>query len=281
MYVDPNSQAQQQVDAWASSDPTDAAEISNIASEPQGFWFGSWSGDVQSAVSSVVGAAAAAGKVPVLVAYDIPHLDCGSGGASSSTAYESWISSFAAGIGSGRAIVVVEPDALASMSCLSASDQSTRVSLISYAASVLKQHAGASVYLDIGHSGWLSASDAASRLNSAEVGRADGFSLNVSNFDWTSSEVAYGNQVSSLVGGKHFVVDTSRNGLGPDPSGQWCNPSRRALGDAPTLATGQPLADAYLWVKRPGESDGTCNGGPAAGQWWASYALGLAERAAY
>jgi hypothetical protein len=31
----------------------------------------------------------------------------------------------------------------------------------------------------------------------------------------------------------------------------------------------------------PGESDGTCNGGPAAGQWWADYALGLAKRAAY
>ena len=35
---------------------------------------------------------------------------------------------------------------------------------------------------------------------------------------------------------------------------------------------------AYLWVKRPGESDGPCNGGPSAGQWWPEYALGLAQR---
>ena len=33
--------------------------------------------------------------------------------------------------------------------------------------------------------------------------------------------------------------------------------------------------DGYLWVKRPGESDGACNGGPGAGQWWQAYALDL------
>ena len=82
------------------------------------------------------------------------------------------------------------------------------------------------------------------------------------------------------MGGKHFVVDTSRNGLGPTPDGQWCNPPGRALGAAPTLETGDPAADAFLWIKRPGESDGACNGGPSAGTWWADYALGLARRAA-
>jgi cellulase/cellobiase CelA1 len=42
-----------------------------------------------------------------------------------------------------------------------------------------------------------------------------------------------------------------------------------------------PQRLSYFWIKRPGESDGTCNGGPPAGQWWADYALGLAQRAAY
>ncbi len=32
----------------------------------------------------------------------------------------------------------------------------------------------------------------------------------------------------------------------------------------------------YLWIKRPGESDGDCKGGPKAGDWWPEYALGLA-----
>jgi endoglucanase len=281
LYVDPNSAAKQQADAWRSTRPADAAQIDKIAANAQGYWFGEWSGDVRASVDGVVSAAAAASKVPVLVAYNIPQRDCGSysSGGTTPENYRTWIRAFASGIGSRKAIVVVEPDALAGMSCLSSADQATRVDLLRDAVGVLKAGASTSVYLDAGHSHWLSASDAAERLNNAGVAQADGFSLNVSNFNPTSGEVTYGNQVASMVGNKHFVVDTSRNGLGSN--GEWCNPSGRALGEAPTLSTGQALADGYLWVKRPGESDGTCNGGPAAGQWWADYALGLAQRAAW
>ena len=42
----------------------------------------------------------------------------------------------------------------------------------------------------------------------------------------------------------------------------------------PTAQTGDPLVDALLWIKRPGESDGACNGGPPAGTWWPEDALG-------
>jgi endoglucanase len=283
-YVDPNSNAAQQVRAWQTSDPVDAAEMEKIAVEPQADWFGDWSGDVQQAVAARVATIRAAGAMPMLVAYDIPLRDCGSyssGGATSATAYRTWIRAFAAGIGSSPAVVILEPDALAGMDCLSSSDQATRLSLLADAISVLGTHAGVLVYLDAGNSAWQSASIMASRLGGAGVAGARGFALNVSNFLTTDAEIAYGNAVSTLVGGKHFIVDTSRNGLGPAPDGAWCNPSGRALGDRPTAATGQPLADAYLWVKRPGESDGTCNGGPGAGSWWASYALGLAQRAAY
>ena len=72
----------------------------------------------------------------------------------------------------------------------------------------------------------------------------------------------------------HFVIDTSRNGQGPwtppantysDPQ-DWCNPPGRGLGDRPTTrATGSPLLDAKLWVKVPGESDGSCSRGLPAG----------------
>ena len=47
----------------------------------------------------------------------------------------------------------------------------------------------------------------------------------------------------------------------------------------PTTQTGLPLVDGYLGVKTPGESDGPCNGGPRAGQWWPEYALGLSRTA--
>ena len=73
------------------------------------------------------------------------------------------------------------------------------------------------------------------------------------------------------------MIDTSRNGRGP--AGTWCNPKRRGLGARPTTETSNPRVDALLWIKVPGESDGTCNGGPPAGHWWPGYALGLARRA--
>jgi len=78
------------------------------------------------------------------------------------------------------------------------------------------------------------------------------------------------------------VIDTSRNGKGPD-GGAWCNPPGRGLGSKPGSVTGNPLVHAFLWVKRPGESDGSsadCNGGPGAGQWFQSYAVELCQNAA-
>jgi endoglucanase len=120
----------------------------------------------------------------------------------------------------------------------------------------------------------------AKRLKAAGIAGADGFALNTSNYVGTEENIAYGKELSALVGGKHFIVDTGRNGNGPNDANEWCNPDGRALGHPPTVSTGEPLADAFLWVKPPGESDGTCNGGPRAGEWWSEYALGLARRAA-
>ena len=88
--------------------------------------------------------------------------------------------------------------------------------------------------------------------------------------------------MSQLVGGTHFVIDTGRNGNGPlpDHSGYrgpvWCNPPGRALGPAPTTNTGNPQADAFLWIKYPGQSDGDCGlKDPPAGTWLPHYALSL------
>jgi endoglucanase len=99
---------------------------------------------------------------------------------------------------------------------------------------------------------------------------------------------------------KHFIADTSRNGQGPwtPPAGvysdaqDWCNPPGRGLGARPTLNTGDPLQDARLWVKIPGESDGQCTRGtagpndpergyqdPAAGHWFPQQALELVHNA--
>src|SRR5438270_2800727 len=283
-WVDPNSNAKKTADSWRTPRPADAAQMDKVAAGSQAQWFGGWSGDIFSAVTNAANTIAAAGGVPVMVAYNIPQRDCGGlsgGGLGSADAYKTWIAAFATALTGRRAVVILEPDALTQMDCLSSSDQSTRVSLIQYAVSAMKaassQIAG---YLGGGHSAWKSASDQAARLTRANVGAADGFALNVSNFQYTSNSIAYGKSISALIGGKHFVIDTSRNGLGPTSDNQWCNPAGRALGAMSTTSTADPSVDAYLWIKAPGESDGACNGAPAAGAWWADYALGLAQRSA-
>lgn len=280
LWVDPNTPARHQADSWRESRPEDARVMDRIAEQPQAVWFGEWNGDVRGDVERVVDAASAAGALPVLVAYNIPQRDCGSysaGGAGSADAYRRWVRAFASGLRSRGAIVVLEPDALAAADCLSGPARDERTSLLRDAVSVLKA-AGAYVYIDAGHSRWHSPSEIASRLDAAGIAAADGFALNVSNFHGNSANVQYGEAVSDLVGGKHFVVDSSRNGVGIASPGEWCNPAGQALGTRPTTSTAHPRVDAFLWVKRPGESDGSCNGGPGAGQWWPEYALGLASR---
>jgi endoglucanase len=142
----------------------------------------------------------------------------------------------------------------------------------------LTRNPAAVVYVDAGHSRWVSAEVMAGRLNDVGVDRARGFSLNTANFYTTEEQIGYGEAISGMTGGAHYVIDTSRNGAGP-ASGvalDWCNPPGRAMGAAPTTATAGPHADAYLWVKRPGESDGSCEPGePPAGRFVNEYAIDL------
>jgi endoglucanase len=224
--------------------------------------------------------------MPVLVVYNIPQRDCGSysaGGAASPADYRAWIGEVARGLGQARVALILEPDALAGIGCLSPSDQQTRIALLAQATRTLTAaDPYASVYLDAGHSAWEPARVMVKRLLAAGVSGARGFSLNVSNFNTTAAEVAYGQRLLAGLGSGHgFVIDTSRSGNGPAPANAWCNPGGRALGQAPQAAPSLPGVDALLWVKAPGESDGTCNGGPQAGDWWPDYALGLAHRAGW
>jgi endoglucanase len=138
--------------------------------------------------------------------------------------------------------------------------------------------------------------------------------------------------MGSAVASLPFVIDTSRNGKGtldvtpygaapynqPESvvsalkTGNWCNPPGAGLGLRPDATTSVALLDAYLWIKTPGQSDGSCDiaGGarswdfaqynpwnlsgddaqkhfdplwgrvdPAAGAWFSAQALDLAQNA--
>lgn len=281
LWVDPQSNARQTADAWYATRPDDAAQLEKIAQRSQADWFGDWNRDVRTAVDGRTTPIVNEGALPVYVIYNIPVRDCGSysgGGATSADAYRQWIRDFATGLAGRAAVVVVEPDALAAMDCLDSARQDERYALLNDAIDVLAA-AGALAYLDAGHPAWQPVDLMAERLTRAGIERAAGFALNVSNFVTTAENNAYGEALSQQTGGARFVIDTSRNGLGATADHEWCNPEGRSLGAAPTTNAGYALVDALLWLKRPGESDGECNGGPSAGTWWAEYALGLAQRA--
>ena len=281
LFVDPNSAAKRQAETWKRSRPVDASLIEHIARQPVARWLGGWAPDIRREVNQAVASITGAGALPVFVAYNIPYRDCGSysaGGSATAAAYRKWIADFAAGVGGRNAIVILEPDAIAGMDCLGATGRQERLALIAGAVRTLRA-ARAAVYIDAGHANWHAPEEMARRLKLAGIDQANGFALNVSNFSSTQSNIAYGEKVSRLVGGKHFIIDTSRNGLQTN-SKEWCNPRGRALGVEPTINTGHPLVDAFLWVKAPGESDGTCGGGPQAGTWWSTYALELSRMAA-
>lgn len=286
LHVDPHSQARQEM-ARRHDDPTALRALALIAAQPQSVWFGDWvpTAQVRSAVAGTTSAAAGSGSVASIVLYAVPGRDCGSfsaGGLGSPRAYAAWVREVAAGIGSRRTIVVLEPDALAQLDCLRPALREQRSAMLRDAVTALRRARGAVVYLDAGHSRWHDVATMAARLRSAGVGGARGFALNVSNFNSTADEVRYGDRLAAAVGaGARYVVDTSRNGRGP-ASGPlaWCNPAGRALGSRPTTRPGPARADAYLWVKAVGQSDGDCGRGePRAGTWWPSYAIGLAARA--
>ncbi|MFJ8491338.1 glycoside hydrolase family 6 protein [Streptomyces sp. NPDC094038] len=284
-WVNPDSNAARQVKAYAmAGKDSDAEQIRKIAAQPTGEWIGPENPEQEA--RGFTEAAQKSDRTALLVLYDIPHRDCGQysqGGAADGDAYRAWIDGVARGIQDRPATVILEPDAVLHMvdGCTQPQFQEERYSLLNYAVGKLKSLRSTRVYLDAGNAGWGHPDQIYRPLQQAGIAQADGFAVNVSNFYSTQDSITYGKQLSAKVGNKHFVIDTSRNGNGPyksgNPAERWCNPPGRALGETPTTKTADPLADAYLWVKRPGESDGTCKGGPQAGNWWPAYALKLAR----
>lgn len=372
----------------------DAKLIAQMVATPKAVWFtGGTPESIEQYARDTVNRAAAQRSIPVLVTYNIPFRDCAqfsAGGATNVEEYKAWIDAVAAGVRNSQAIVILEPDSLGIIPWYTnidvnlewcqpteadpATAASDRFIMLNYAVEVLKANPNASVYLNGTHNAWLNVGDISQRLVHAGVQNADGFFLNVSNFQYSTNLTQYGTWISSCIayatvinpsdfgscinqywnGGPlpslvaqlfgewnvvalspfgersdiatdqalntsginlryatllgavqpttHFVIDTSRNGQGPwlptaaypDPQ-DWCDPPERGLVLRPTLNTGVPLVDAYLWIKIPGESDGSCTRGlgptgttidpewnlidPPAGAWFPEMALALAQKA--
>jgi cellulose 1,4-beta-cellobiosidase len=177
------------------------------------------------------------------------------------------------------------------------------------------------MYIDAGHGGWLGwdanlqpGSDMLTSVykNAGSPKQVFGISTNVAGWNaWSASpgefasatdakynkcqdEKRYINAFCPLLkkGGmpNHAIIDTGRNAVQGlrKAWGDWCNVNGAGFGVRPTATTGDPLADAFVWVKPGGESDGTSDSSanrydsfcgkddafkpaPQAGQWNEAY----------
>lgn len=279
-YVNPSSMAARQSKILTGDNARAAVRIASV---PQARWVAP--SDGMPGIKAYLDGAADAGRLPQIVIYGLPERDCGNysaGGSYTSADYATWVTAVRGVIDHRPTVVILEPDGLSSGGCQSGTSAlALRLADIAAAVDVLSLDPTTGVYIDAGHEQWLTPSDAAQRLQLAHVSRARGFSLNVSNMYPSPNEVAYGQQISALIGGKPFVIDTSRNGAGPAAAAalNWCNPSGRLAGQLPHGVTGTLGLDGFLWVKAPGESDGPCRSGePSSGQWFAAWATDFTKR---
>jgi endoglucanase len=280
------------------SHPRQARLLHVIAREPDTGRWGNWTAasDVGPQVSTYLARAAAEspGSVPELSTYWIvdPPLtrpNCGhySDTPERQAAYDQWVTNFANAIGNYRAIVFLEVDSLITVNCLSRAGVQVRLQELHAAFNALSQDPHVVVYTDAGAADAIHARRAARMLRRAGISEIQGFFLNATHFDWTRKEIRYGNKISRMTGGKHFVVNTAMNGRGPvipndraqDGNEDLCSPPGRGLGPLPTFNTGFPRVDALAWIAYPGRSSGCGAGAPPTGDFWVARALSLVRHA--
>jgi endoglucanase len=284
-----------------------AALMNKLASQPIFRWIGKSDHNPERNTRVFLQRAAerAPGTVPGITVLAHHGEKCGggydAGGRRLDARYRRWMQRFVQGLGNYRVIVALEPDALGTLKCLHRSRRASRLRNINYATQLLANKPNVTTYIEAGASDWRPAREMARYLRQAGVHRVRGFSLNITHFDTNANNLRYGRQISRMLGGKHFVINTDENGVGRvyyrrwisrarnlwRTVNVWCNPKRSALG-TPPQAVNDPQLDGYLWMSRPGASAGRCRGwnprysmrgGPKAGSFWAERALSLARQA--
>jgi len=267
------------------------ALLAKIALRPLAFWFGAWDSDSgASDLARQYIAQDTAGNPNALAQLAVFRLDpweaaaCSNvASASSQNSYRRWIDNFAAGIGSSRVALILQPD-LPFALC---APNRTPLSLVAYAAARFSALPYTTVYIDAGAAYRASPSQAAGLLEQAGIRRVRGFALNATQYDSTWDELRFGarieGQLAALgIRGKHFVINTSENGapflygqyhgdhnnprvcrnrydticatLGIPPT--WHVTDRRLHLSPRDSAIAGRYADAYLWIGRPWLDDG-------------------------
>jgi len=265
----------------------------------------------------------AGSKTAVFVLYMIPTRDCGAnasvGGSGSFNQYKGYVDKIYNTINqypNSRVVMIIEPDTIGNLvtanndNCRNVRDLHKQC--LSYAISKFGTQSNVRVYLDAAHGAWLNQfADRTAQvikevLNNAGNGKLRGISTNVSNYQSIQSEYRYHQNLNRAlenlgVRGLKYIVDTSRNGANVEgafnASGTWCNFKGAGLGERPKgnpNPSSMPLLDAYMWIKTPGEADGSSQGSradpvcgrgdslqgaPDAGSWFHDYFVMLLKNA--
>jgi endoglucanase len=259
--------------------------LGKIALRSRAVWAGSWDGNArETAQESIQDSTQGDPNVLTQVALFRlnPWESCsGSWSAGDQAAYRAWTRSYAAGIGSSRVALILQPD-LPFAACV---PSAVPEQLVAYAAAVFDALPHTTVYIDAGAYGWDNPATIAQMLERSGIWHSRGFALNVTQYGSTDQELQWGaaiNRDLAAAGArdKHFVINTDENGT-PYLAGQVSGGTARSnytprcshpgqqvcqrLGIPPTTDVANPRwhlspgdrgiaaaqADAYLWLGRP------------------------------
>jgi hypothetical protein len=279
--------------AYQAATGRNRALLAKIALRPAAYWFGAWFRDRDARqVAADYIAQDTGGDPNTLAQLAVFRLDPWEQAACSQTpgpaaqaSFRNWIDAFAAGIGSSRVALILQPD-LAFALCAP-----TRIplNLVAYAARRFSALPHTTVYIDAGAAWWpMRPAQTASMLAAAGVRYARGIAMNDTQYDATGRELEWGARIlgelaARGIAGKRMVVNTAESGapfLAGDYHGNLANPrvcrSRSdrvcaSLGIPPTVDVANPrwglsasdrslasrYADAYLWIGRPWLDNGS------------------------
>ena len=274
------------------------ALLEKIASQPEGQRFSLYSagggpGAIFAQVQKIFchNLTADPGTIPIISTYFLyqaGYCETSSEIVDHRATFERQVNEMVAGIERRPAVMLLEVDAIGSSSCMAANGALPEWEAdIRYEINAVSQLPHAVVYIEGGYSDASSPSYTARVLNAVGVRGIRGFFTNDTHMNWTENEIRWGEQVSQLTGGAHFIINTADNGhgplLNPHPVKQGnedlCNPPGRGAGPPTTTSTGHSAVDAFMWVHVPGMSSGKCNGGTPPGTFWLARALTEARNA--
>ncbi|RHY07093.1 hypothetical protein DYB25_009548 [Aphanomyces astaci] len=256
----------------ASSNPKLQGALNELSKNAVATWYTDRGGD---AISDLLQKCSGS-QVPSIVIYGLPNKDCADGFSSSgnnkdAAMYKTWVQSLVSRVGSREVVYVLEPDAIGLLSNNYCAKENNYLDNLKVALGLISSgNPNAKVYVDV--ASWANVAEATKVLNNLKTaGRLDGVTINTSNYKTNAQLMSFCSTISGATGGLHCVFDTSRNYRG-SVGDEWCNSRSAGIGAPPGTDTGHPLVDYNLWLKVPGESDGTCSGrtpdaqeGPSAG----------------